>query len=233
MSNVPYSNSYVTSSSRRNRFVNPFNPITRRPRRGMPQSYRRARRNNIFWRRLRNKTLRQFSNTEIKQVDTTATTTPGTTQSLILLNPLSQGTTRLTRIGNSVRFITLACNFKITINSSATNTTVRLLLIYDKQTNGAAPVNIYQTSSIISPFNPDQMYRYVILHQSSTSVSISGMQERVVSFTLPLYCITRYQSNNGDITDISTGSIYLGLLSDDNTNTPSVEYYIRASFVDD
>ncbi len=232
MSNVPYSNSYVTSNSRRNRFVNPFNPRTRRPRR-LPQSQRRARRNNIFWRRLRNKVSRPFSNTEVKQVDVTATATPGTTQSLVLLNALSQGTTRVTRIGNSVRFVALACNFKMNMNSSATHTTIRLLILYDKQSNGAAPANIYQSSSIISPFNPDNMYRYEILSQSSTSLSISGMQERVVSFSIPLYHITRYQSNNGDITDITTGSLYFGLVSDDNTNTPTVEYYFRASFVDD
>ncbi len=208
----------------------------RLPKNSRKNKRKAPRRGNIFWRRGLNKITKPFSNTEIKYVDQTGTITPNTSQTTVQLNVLSQGTTVSTRLGNSIRMLGVEVNLKYSINSSATHTTGRIALYIDHQPNGAtvaAGVVFTAPTNVVSLLNPDSQFRVQMLTLETVSVSISGRQEVVCSFSQPLYTVVRYQSNNGDITDIITNALHLGLTSDESTNTPTFAYYARVSFVDD
>ncbi len=209
---------------------------SKRPLNNTRAKRRRRPRRNIFWKRGSNKIMRSLTNTEVKYVDTTGQITPNTSQTTVSLNVMSQGTTVSTRLGNSIRVLSIKLNCKYAINSSATHTTMRTIILKDSQANGGviSAANVFSApTNVISLLNPDSQYRIVVYHLECLSVSISGTQEQVLRFDEETNFVTRFNGNAGTIADVVTNSVIIGFTSDESTNTPTIDYYARICFIDD
>lgn len=179
--------------------------------------------------------LRRFINTEIKRVDYSATETSSTTATFDLLNGMAQGTTASTRVGQSVKCDGIFVRLAITINASATTSFERVLVVMDKQANGAAPAigSILNATTVVSPFVIGAQNRFAILMDESFALSAGGIQ--CVLYDKSIACSSHVEYNTGSagtIADINTNSIYLIHFSDQATNVVSLSMFVCFWFID-
>lgn len=179
-----------------------------------------------------------------------AVSDPGTTHT-ILLNGLVQGDTPITRDKDHVRYTSIQLRGYATSNVSVTTVGVicRIMIIKDKAPNGVAltAANVLDngviTEYVNAPYNSDYFKRFKILYDRrfhmnpEVGVQASGTTNAVVPVVVPmearvkLNSITNYGLGNaGTIADISIGSYYLLLLSNQASGsafTPAINLGIR------
>lgn len=167
---------------------------------------------------------------EKKFNDVTGTaTTLLTTPQLILLNGVSTGTDYNTRIGREVNMTSEY--LRMTIFSTGTGW-VRMMLIYDKQPNGSAPAltDILVSQSVVAPNNLNNKDRFCSIsdkvYKLDTASQLSVFVKKYKKMNTP----ATYSGTGNTIASISTGSLYLILLS--TSDTPSCSYYSRVRYVD-
>lgn len=181
------------------------------------------------------KILKSLVNVEKKVVDTVSTGTAiSSTPSFVLLNGLATGTDRTDRTGDSVKMIFEMLRIKATIHASATGTTIRIILLRDKQTNAALPTasQLFESSTnIMSPLSLTWGKRYMIYCDKWVKLN-QDFPEKTFMCKRRLKFHTKFGGNTTAITDISTNSFLMVLWSDEATNTPTVEYYNRMRFID-
>lgn len=217
------------------------------PYRRRGRSYRRRRApRNVFYKRGANKALRLarmaigMLNSEKKYIDfsNNAFTIP-ITGTMILLNPLIQGTTATTRIGNQVRCKNVLMRFNLTLDSNATRTYIRCMLLWDRQPNGALPglddiLETVGTGGMVvnSPLERDFAFRFKLLRDKRYTV-YTDKPIVFVKWFIRLGRRIRYDdSNAGDITDIATNSLIFVMVSTEATNTPGGAIFSRLRFID-
>jgi len=119
--------------------------------------------------------------------------------------------------------------------------TIRCVIVFDKQTNGAAPswASIYNTSGNAgAPFanrSVSTLDRFMVLADKTFQVCAAGPNSFDHTFKLKVNLETRFTStNNGDVTDIITGSLYVFVVDGNSTaNVPGqFATYTRVEFVD-
>jgi len=176
------------------------------------------------------------------------------------LNYPVQGAAIQNRIGNkiSMQYVSLKGNiYSLQSNGALAGTTFRIMIVYDKQTNGAIPaysdivssVNPSGTASnsIVSHRNPYNRDRFLILYDSTRYVAFQNLQDATkignnivtassylnLDIFVPLKGLeTMYGANNGNIGDVKTGGLFLVLCTDDGTTSYSSELCIRLGFED-
>lgn len=180
--------------------------------------------------------LRSVVNVERKYIDITATTTSTSTAALVLLNGLSQGTSAITRNGQSIKMTSIFFHGLWTINASAATTIGRVLIILDTQANGAAPAAadvLVSPSAVLSPLVIGNGKRFIVLSDIRVSLSINGTEIiRRKKFMKCGYHVKFNTGNAGTIADIQTNSLYMLHVSDNGVNAPSYAYWVRTRFVD-
>lgn len=174
----------------------------------------------------------------------------GTAQ-LELLNGLTQGTDSITRIGRKICMKSIQGRWTFTLQNTAAGVfpaglvggQVRLLIVYDKQANGAAPAatDILQGTGIIqAPLNLNNRERFIVLVDKFITLDPNDMQSGMIRFYKKLPRDARdvifNAGNAGTIGDIQTGSVYaLWQCSAQATagTTLSGALYNRIRFLDD
>jgi len=183
--------------------------------------------------------LRRMVNAEakfVKAIDNTAHT-PSTTPSRIFLHPLSRGTDALDRIGRTIKLDRVSIRATYTQNAAATNTTLRLVLLWDKTPGGATPTyaDVFDhASSPVAHTNLANVKRFVIMKDHLICMK-SGTLTAFGEFQLEMglnHHSTCNSGNAGDITDVETGALFLFMISTEATNTPSVYLDTRVRFYD-
>lgn len=176
-------------------------------------------------------------NVERKFSDVTSTGT-SVNATRILLNGLSTGDSTNQRNGQSIKVTQIYCQLKFNLNASATDTTIRYMLILDRDPRGVI-YNIsdllqdYTNYPITSPLNLDSnVRRYTVLMDRRLKLNTNYPETiRRINVKRPIH--VRYDPDDtGTITDIAYNSIYLMFLSDESTNYPTVQYYCRIRFID-
>jgi len=179
---------------------------------------------------------KKMFNTENKYLDTANSAAVSSTGGLTLLNAMAQGNTASTRLGDTVRYNFIEWNFVVTINAAATASQLRLCIFRDEQPNGqASPVAGYMANpnSVVSMVAFTDVTRFHTFVDEIIEVSSAGPATLTLRGSKGLGFHTNYGlSNNGNVTDISKNSLNLFLVSNEATNTVSVNYYIRLLFVD-
>lgn len=181
--------------------------------------------------------LRSLINTEFDYVDTLALQNMPAAGSINLLNGMTQGDGPNNRTGTSIKMKSYEIKYGLQNNATAINTQCRVLLVLDKQSNGAAPVltDILQTNSPYSPRNLNNRKRFKILMDKRYSLSTAGPNNTNDS-TYMKNVETHVQffstSNLGTIADISSNALYLVHCSDQATNFPTINYYCRVRYLD-
>lgn len=182
---------------------------------------------------------------ELKFVDVASNSTDfSATGVLVLLNGVAPGTGASQRIGK--KLVMKSLYFRAAIGSGVTGANVfrghvRLLFIYDKQTNATAPTvsDILQQPFGSAAMNMDNRDRFVVISDKQFAIDqAGGHQSASCKFFKKLNLQTIFNAGTaGTVADISTGSVYLLLISDDtgsigSTNQPQISYYNRIRYDD-
>lgn len=175
-------------------------------------------------------------NVERKYSDVNATTTYSSTPTLTLLNGLSLGTTSETRNGQSIKMVSMQLRMTGSINASATTTQVRFIIFRDRQANAAAPTaaNLLENSTgINSPLNLDYGKRFKVYIDKEFMMSLNGTAAlRYEKYMKVIFHVDYNTGNTGTIADITTNSLYILIMSDQATNTPTIAWYFRMRYID-
>lgn len=163
-----------------------------------------------------------------------------------LLNAANQGTTASTRAGRRITMKNMSWLFNISLAPTTTGASpLRFLVVYDKQTNGAAPAatDVLVSDIIGSPMNLNNSRRFKILVDEvydgiGTQGPGSIMRKGFRDFTKGgrnqgLEVEFKDASGNG-IADILTGSVYAFVWQDGNLliANPTAYIYTRIRFTD-
>lgn len=160
-----------------------------------------------------------------------------------LLNGCVEGTAITNRIGQKIELTSVSVDFQL---AGATLTTaqgfpyagvdaVRVALVYDRQPNGAALTyaNVFNNNNVeqapLSKRNMNFTDRFEVLKSQLYRIDTASN----ISITDSWYISTKHDvryggSNNGDITDIETGSLYL-IFADQGTVTTGTPLHIIGS----
>jgi len=194
-----------------------------------------------------------YSIPEKKFIDTTQTTNVPETGYLALLNGLNQGTSVVTRIGQKI--MVKSINLRVRLSGSpigATptilNSMTRVMLVMDNQPNGvlATPSDIIEDltagTGVIAPQQKIYISRFKILwdrkfnliNQTSAGQSNPNFTNYDEYYKKTRLQISYADSDNGDITDIITGALYIVAIGLNSVaaNYSIIEWFCRIRFYD-
>lgn len=105
----------------------------------------------------------------------------------------------------------------------------RLIVFYDKQTNGAAPaiLDVLVTATVASQLNLNNRSRFQILADQTFFFSNTGEAIREVEVFRNLNLDAQYSGVTASVASIATGSIYMLMLADFSTVDYKVSERIR------
>jgi len=158
-----------------------------------------------------------------------------TTGVLNCLNLIAQGDLEANRTGDSVMMKMLHLNYKVQINASASHTAFRMILFLYKQPQGATPTIQFplEAASHVSCYNNDNTGLYTILYDKTINLSIAGVQEKSLSVTRKFYQLHEtFDGTTAAVGDIQTNALWMLMVSDEATNTPTCLWRSELLFID-
>lgn len=181
--------------------------------------------------------LKSLLNVEKKFINFASTINPdsvtGTFNSLSLL---AQGTGPSQRVGTSIKPHKLHVNIKMAINSSATHTSIRAILFIDKESNGSTPVIadiLGGSATIMSNYNHQEASRFITLKDKTFNLSSQGRNEAYFKIYKQFTNIhIHYDGSTATVTDIQDNAFWLFFVSDEATNTPTVNFEAQFIYID-
>lgn len=183
--------------------------------------------------------LKRIMNVEYKFFDNTVSqTAQATAPTIVQISLIDVGDTASSRDGDSIKVVGIYLNYMWSIDASATQTQVRIMLVQDKQTNGAVYVNsnllldVTAVDNIISPYNLDNKYRFRVLYDRVHHLAANGIESVSVKKYITLNQIMRFGGVAGTIADIRSNSFSVMVMSTEATNTPLVNIITRIRYVD-
>jgi len=181
--------------------------------------------------------LKELINTEFKYIDTNSSVTSVASMAPILLNGCIQGDSATQREGSTIRPKSVDLRYQLTYNATSVQNTVRVMVIIDRQPNGAtySMVDLLSTNAVDSPRNLDYRRRFKILYDKVHCIAANSNPQDYGHFHLKFKDLhTQYfnATNTGGIGDISTNAISLIAFSDQPINGPTFNYYTRVRFLD-
>ncbi len=152
---------------------------------------------------------------------------------------IPSGDTSESRDGAQIKLTSVNLRYFIEASAADPSTSVRLMLVHDKQTNGA----IYSSGdllkdataddAIVSPLNLDNKFRFRVLYNKVHCFSNTGNQTQYGEVHIPLNLRLRYDASAGDITDLTSSSLsFVQLSTSTSTNFPAITFHSRVRFVD-
>lgn len=187
--------------------------------------------------------------TELKEADSTNTgliTFNQTTANKLLLFNLNQGNTAATRVGRRIVIENLSWIFTISLAPTTTgSSSIRMLIVYDKQTNGAAPatVDVVFADGIQYPMNLNNGRRFKIIadevydgisDKGPGSFIKKGFRDFTAKGTKKGLEVEFKDSSGNGIADIITGSIYAFFWQDGGllVASPLCNFFTRMRYAD-
>ena len=186
--------------------------------------------------------FQKSSGIERKNIDDSAAkwTTTVATWTITVLNDVAQGTTAITRLGRKILMKSVLVQGTLT-NSSGQG---RILIVYDRQANGAAPAatDVLTSNTIMAIQNLDNRDRFIILadifpyaQDETLAAGNNGSGSGgIMAYKRYIKCNleTIYGGNAGTIADINSGSLLM--LTNCNGGTVAGESgIVRVRFVDE
>jgi len=166
------------------------------------------------------------------------------TGNVALFNGLVPGTSGTTRIGRKIRMVSISYRFQGGYATSSTSTgssPLRMLIIYDKQTNGATPAagSVLTLDVIESPMSLGNSQRFIVIADEiidSYTPSATGSQQAFYRKGFKkLNLVTEFNAGTaGTVSDINTGGVFALFYQDGNilVGNPPVTCYSRIMFED-
>lgn len=156
-----------------------------------------------------------------------------------LLNGLALGTSASTRIGRKVIMKSLLLRYRWQLAATSVGgSPCRILIVYDKQANVAAPVitDILLSDTFTSPNNLSNRDRFVTLSDHMTEpIAVQDTYAQASSIWKTLNLETLFNAGTaGNVTDITTGSVYLFACQTSTITVaaPALVYQSRIRYTD-
>lgn len=114
---------------------------------------------------------------ELKFNDVTFNTDASTTGTVVALNHMAAGDTALTRDGNKIRMKSIQLKWTSELESLAQNAVVRVMIVYDRQPNAAAPsiataaTGPLESISVNALRRVDTVTRFKVLYDNTYSLN--------------------------------------------------------------
>ncbi len=184
------------------------------------------------------KALKVLVNVEKKNHDIATAIGISTTPTILEMTNILQGDTTLQRDGSQCKIISIMVRYLVTQHVTAVSTTLRVMIIHDKQTNQAIYtaadllVDVTANDALNSPRNLDNMKRFSVLYDRVHSLSDSGRTTSNHRFYKNCNILLRFDNAAAAITSLTQSSISLLLVSNEATNVPNVNIFTRLRFVD-
>ncbi len=155
----------------------------------------------------------------------------------------AQGSIDSTRNGNQITLKMLEFQAFIVIASAANSSQVRVMLVQDKQTNGAGFAvddvleSVTNLLSLISPKESDNKKRFNLLFDKVFVLNrpgISSVQSNVrhIKFRKKLNMKIQYNGTGTTIAALRSNSLALLVISNEPTNEPTIDHFLRLSYID-
>lgn len=183
--------------------------------------------------------IRKLINIEEKQLEfSQASVAFDTNGTVFPVSQIVQGLNYTERVGDSLKIQRIEFNYRVFKNASATNSVVRILLVRDLDCQGATPAVadiIANTASGLAPLSP-----YKFLNRKRFSILYDNMS--VVSTSDLAFVDRMAMAHEGHILYLGTaanaasqgkGSLFVVAVSDEATNTPTIQFTNRITFTDD
>lgn len=167
-----------------------------------------------------------------------ATAVDNTGAYTVLFNGLSISASSIGRIGQQICNKNLCWRAQIQrATTTPLDTSLRIIIFYDKQTNGSLPVwtTLMDITSIVSLYSMDNKDRFVVLSDKQYSVNSNQTQIMDKGFINLKRVSTRYDTGNtGAVADIITGGIFALAISNTSVvaSQPLLTFSWRLKFTD-
>lgn len=183
------------------------------------------------------KYLKSLINVEFKYKNVDGLPVSSTTGSMTLLNGVGQGDSDQTRDGKSIRFTSINQHIQFAQHPSATHTIIRYMLVWYYENNASAKTisNILETSDPLSFYEMENTGKFKVLKDMDITMVNGGSsahQSYRFSFPVSLHSVYTEGAAGSAATDINKGALYMLVLSNEATNTPTVDHHTRLRFVD-
>ena len=177
---------------------------------------------------------------EWKYLDVTqASTASVSAGALTLLTGCATGDGPSNREGTQIYVKSIQVRARIEFNSGdASAGAIRMVLVQDKQSNGAAPnVSDIYSIPVLGPIdalrNLNGRKRFKILSDNTWIVSQNGTPGYQYDIYLKKPITVQYNAGNtGTVADISTNALYLLVCSDQAANGPYCAFYSRVRYTE-
>lgn len=172
---------------------------------------------------------------ELKVIDTSVT---GSAASVDLVNACVQGTDQDERIGREILMTSIEIEGYVSFSFAAAGSDIsNLFIVYDKQSNAAAPSfsDVYTTSLPNCVRNLDNRKRFKVLAEIPTmaTTDVSNTVLVPVKYYRKLMLPVEFDASNaGDITDIRTGGLFVLQGSGPGGSTIGSTLKVRVRFSD-
>lgn len=162
-----------------------------------------------------------------------STTIPWTGTVWTLLNP-TQGDSVTSRDADSIKPMRCSGRIVLSINPSAINTQVRLILFRGHNENGStyAATDILYNASGLMTYNPkleDNKFQTKFLYDKLYVLTQANKTAIVLDWNFKLYGHTKFTAGS---TNIENGGVYLLATSNEPVNTPAIATTLKVSFTD-
>lgn len=169
-----------------------------------------------------------------------AATSLSTTPSFTVLNLMQQGDTAGTRDGNKIYLQSV--DLRVQLIVADTTNLVRMLLVYDRQSNASNPsavgiANILDVPAAASQALGPQLIptkrRYNILLDRIFTLDLVDKYTWMIHKHIKINKYTEYNGNAGTVADIITGGLYLIFISDSTAvSHPTMQFTAKLFFKD-
>jgi len=178
--------------------------------------------------------VKYYLNPEYKFLDNAnSLSAPNTGVMVSNMSLIALGDTDSTRNGNSIKATSHLLRYTITKASAATATAIRIILFTDISSDGAVPAvaDLLDNASNLSPLSQVNGSRFHILMDRMYNLSadtpiITRQYYRKMNHHI------KYLDGTANNTSLGQGPIYMCLISNEGTNTPTVAYQSRIRFLD-
>lgn len=178
--------------------------------------------------------VKKLVNVEYKIKDYASSVTPDNAGDVYSITHCGQGTDKDDRTGDSIRAKQHLIRLRATINGSATVTTVMYIIFMDRHQNGTPPTvtELLQNASLVDPVNDEYGKRFKVIRRGYINLSSTGMQTGIRKLYIKHNNVVKYDGAGATTAEQKENNMYMLLLSNEATNTPTVDYYVRFRFID-
>jgi len=184
---------------------------------------------------------------ELKTIDisTTSISPVAVAGATVLLNGVAQGSDYTNRIGRKtvMKSILFRANIYPKVDTaSPVGATIRIMLVYDKQTNGAlaAVTDILNAATYLQPTNLNNRDRFKILMDKFVTTNanttaggnqtVAGGGTRLVKKYIRCEHDVIFGGTGATVGDIQSGSLFMVTIS--SSATYALDYNVRTRFID-